>query len=59
MLGADIAAALPSLRAHAESLMVDTGELQARTGSSINATTGARVDVWAAYWSGPMRWRAW
>lgn len=57
MLGPDLAAMLPTLRAQAESMLVDTGELQARTGSSTNATTGARVDAWTAYWSGPMRSR--
>lgn len=57
MLGGDLASALPALRAQSESLMVDAGTLERRAGSTTDATTGARVDTWAAYWSGPMRVR--
>ena len=56
MLGHDVAAALPELRAHAESLLVDAGVLQRITGHTIRAD-GWREDVWATHWSGPIRLR--
>ena len=37
--------------------MVDAGALERRTGSTMDATTGERVDTWTPYWSGPMRAR--
>lgn len=49
MLGHDVAAALPGLRAHGLSTLRDTADLQHRTGSSIHPDTGARVDVWTTY----------
>ena len=39
MLGQDIAAALPELRAHAESLMVDTVRVDHQTGTTVDPTT--------------------
>ena len=54
MLGDDLAAALPELRAHAESLLHDTGELQHVTGSTVRAD-GWREDTWTTYWTGPIR----
>ena len=54
-LGQAIDAALAGLRAEAMSIMIDYGDLQARTGSTIDPDTGARIDVWTTYWSGPMR----
>ena len=48
MLGEDVAAALPELRAHAESLMVDTILVERATGAvTTDATTLAEVPVYA------------
>lgn len=56
MLGHDVAAALPELRAHAESLLSDTGQLQRITGHTDRAD-GWREDVWTTHWTGPIRLR--
>lgn len=52
MLGSDILAALPGLRAHAESTLRDRADVQHRTGSTTDPDTGARVDVWETYAAG-------
>ena len=56
MLGHDVAADLPWLRAHAESLLSDTGALQRITGHTVRAD-GWREDVWTTHWTGPIRLR--
>lgn len=57
-IGPAIDAAIPALRAEAESLMVDTCELQRRsTTSSMNPQTGEVTHTWETYWSGPCRLR--
>ena len=56
MLGHDVAAALPELRAHAESLLVDAGDLQRITGHTVRGD-GWREDVWTTHWTGPIRLR--
>lgn len=56
MLGHDIAAALPELRAHAESLMVDTLLIEGPTGNkTLDPVTLAEVDEFAEVYSGPGR----
>ena len=55
MLGDDITAALPELRAHAESLMVDECVVERRTGRVLNEDTLEYVDQWAPVWSGQCR----
>ena len=53
MLGDDIAAALPGLRAHAESLMVDTLLVEVLTGDvTTDPVTLAEVPEWAEVYSG-------
>ena len=55
-LGADIAAALPELRAQAESLMVDACTIRRATGeTTIDPVSLADVPVYAVVWSGPCR----
>lgn len=56
MLGHDVAAALPVLRAHAESLLVDAGDLQRITGHTVRSD-GWREDMWTTHWTGPIRLR--
>lgn len=56
MIGADIAAALPELRAQAESLMVDAVLIERRAGQSTDQVTGKVVDVFEPVWSGKCRW---
>lgn len=56
MLGHDVAAALPELRAHAESLMVDTLLIEGPTGNkTLDPVTLAEVDEFAEVYSGPGR----
>jgi len=55
--GADIAAALPELRAHAESLMTDTIRLETVTGSARDPVTLEMVDTYATVYEGPGRWQ--
>lgn len=54
-LGPSVAASISGLRTEAKSLLVDEGALQSKTGSHIDPDTGARIDEWTTYWSGPMR----
>jgi len=51
-LGADIAAALPELRAHAESLMTDTVRLDRVTGSAPDPVTLEMVDTYETVYEG-------
>ena len=53
--GDDIAAALPELRAHAESLMTDTIRLERFTGSAPDPVTLEMVDTYAAVYEGKGR----
>ena len=56
MLGDDVAAALPQLRAHAESLMVDTVLVQVATGeTTIDPVTLAEVPAFTDVYAGPAR----
>lgn len=56
MLGHDIAAALPELRAQAESLMVDTLLIEDETGeTTIDPVTLAEVPEYAEVYAGPGR----
>lgn len=56
MLGDDVAAALPHLRAHAESLMVDTVLVQVATGeTTIDPVTLAEVPAFTDVYAGPAR----
>ena len=55
-LGYDIAAALPALRAQAESLMVDACEVSRATGATtLDPDTLEEVPVFAPVWSGRCR----
>lgn len=49
MLGHDVGHALPELRRQADSTLRDVCDLQSRTGSTVDATTGARIDTWTTY----------
>ena len=49
MLGHDVGHALPELRRQADSTLRDVCDLQSRTGSTVDATTGARIDAWTTY----------
>lgn len=56
MLNSDIVAALPGLRAQAESLMVDTVLIQSGTGEpTIDAETLEEVEVFSDVYVGPAR----
>jgi len=55
--GGDIAAALPELRAHAESLMTDTIRLEDVTGSAPDPVTLEMVDTFETVYEGPGRWQ--
>lgn len=56
MLGQDVAAALPGLRAEAESLMVDEVLVESATGeTTIDDVTLEEVPVWAEVYAGPCR----
>jgi len=55
MLGEDIAAHLPELRAHAESLMVDTLTVQRQSGTTIDADTLVEVPLVTTVHTGPGR----
>lgn len=55
--GQDIQAALPRLRAYAESRMVDTVLIEHCTGTVDNETTGHKVNVWETVYDGPCRWQ--
>ena len=56
MLGDDVAAALPHLRAHAESLMVDAVLVQVATGdTTIDPVTLAEVPAFTDVYAGPAR----
>lgn len=46
MLGHDLAAALPGLRAHAESRMTSTATIRRKTGGSTTDADGYRVPEW-------------
>lgn len=54
-LGQDIAAALPEMRAQAESLMVDAGRIRRQTGTTPDPDTLEEVPVYADVWAGPCR----
>lgn len=55
--GQDIQAALPRLRAYAESRMVDTVLIERCTGTVDDETTGHKVKVWETVYDGPCRWQ--
>lgn len=55
MIGDDIAAALPALRAEAESLMVDRGTIERADGWDVDPDNGQRVPRWAAVATTPVR----
>lgn len=58
MLGADIAAALPELRAHAESLMVDSAtvrRIDPDNPTTTDPVTLEEVPNYVTVWSGPCR----
>ena len=55
MLGEDIAAALPELRAHAESMMVDTVLVRRQTGTTLDPVTLEEVPAFSVQYSGPGR----
>ena len=54
-IGADIAAALPELRAAAESLMVDSCRIERATGTTIDPDTLAEVPVYETVYEGKCR----
>lgn len=56
-LGDDLAAALPELRAHAESMMTDTIRLERVTGSAPHPTTLEMVDTYETVYEGKGRWQ--
>jgi len=55
MLGDDLAAALPELRAHAESMMADTIRVERQTGTTQDPVTLEDVATWATVHEGPGR----
>lgn len=55
MLGDDVDAALPELRAHAESLMVDACRVERRTGRVLDEDSLEYVDAWASVYEGRCR----
>ena len=55
MIGQDVAAVLPELRRHAESLMQDTVRVDHQTGTTVDPTTLEEVPVWATVHTGPAR----
>ena len=57
-IGPAIDATLSTLRAEAESLMVDTCDLQRRSSTStMDPQTGEVTHTWETYWMGPCRLR--
>jgi len=56
-LGADITAALPELRAAAESMMHSTVIIRRPSGSTWNEETGTSVPAWVDVYEGPARIR--
>lgn len=52
MIGHDITAALPELRAEAESLMVTECRLERLDGHDTDPDTGYRADRWVLVWAG-------
>lgn len=57
MLGYDIAAALPGLRAQAESVMQSTVRIRRKTGTTRDSETGQNVPTWATVYEGPAKLR--
>lgn len=55
MLGGDLAAGLPELRAHAVSMMVDSCVVERRTGRVMDDSTFEYVDAWTRVYSGRCR----
>ena len=55
MLGEDIAAALPELRAHAESMMVDTVTVERQAGTTLDPVTLEEVPAFVGVYAGPGR----
>ena len=55
MIGDDIAAALPALRAEAESLMVDLGSIERADGWDVDPDNGQRVPRWIPVATTPVR----
>lgn len=55
MLGEDVAAALPGMRAQAESLMQDTVLVEVGTGVELDPDTLEEVPEWAEVYAGPGR----
>lgn len=53
MLGDDLAAELPRLRAEAESSLADHGSIN-RVSRTLDRDTGVLVDTYEPVWSGPM-----
>ena len=58
MLGHDVAATLPELRAQAESLMVDACVIDRQSGETLNVTTGQMTPTYAPVYSGRCRVQA-
>lgn len=57
-LGDVIEAALPGLRAEAESLMVDTVLIERKSGATaLDPETGERVPTWVQVYAGAARWQ--
>lgn len=55
MLGDDLAANLPLIRAEAESLMTDAAIIERVTGTTLDPDNGARVKVWSLVQESPAR----
>lgn len=55
MIGQDIVAALPALRAEAESLMVDLGTIERVDGFDLDPDNGQRVERWKVVAQTPVR----
>lgn len=59
MIGHDVAAALPEMQAHAESLMVDTIHVQRQTGEAMDPDTLEMVPTYDTIYDGPGRIQRW
>jgi hypothetical protein len=56
-IGYDIAAALPELRAQAESMMLDTVKVERQTGATTDPVTLEDVPTWETIYEGKGRWQ--
>lgn len=54
----DVLAALPRMRARAESLMIDTAEIKRQTGITTDPATGVVTPAYSPIYSGPARFKA-